>query len=138
MLSKESSSKTASASTKPPPSFNDLSTTIDNSSGNLAQEAATIIALFQPSDVFRLLGFNKKQRRYLCYDCHRACGEFSKALDCDFAVLRPNKSGSTTLYCFVCDAETEIQRVKCKDSDCKGDVIHDDHVCLTCGANQPF
>jgi hypothetical protein len=105
--------------------------------GILAQEFALIIDTFPPADVFRFVGLNKKQRRYLCYDCHRSCLDFDLPLKCSFAILRPNTPASTKLFCFVCGTETEVLRSPCSTGDCKGNVIHaEDDVCLTCWGDQ--
>jgi hypothetical protein len=109
----------------------------DYHEGMLAQEVALVVDAFSPSDVFRFLGLNKKQRRYLCLACHQSCTDFDDPLECKFAVLRPNTPESTTVFCFVCNAETPVLRVACKAADCKGNVIHaEDAVCLSCLENQ--
>lgn len=106
--------------------------------GMLAQEVALIVDLFPHADVFRFLGLNKKQRRHLCYSCHRSSMDFNNPLECRFAVLRPNTAESTKLFCVVCNKETEVRRSSCSEAECKGNVIHsEEEVCLTCFKDQP-
>lgn len=114
-------------------------TSMDNDSldGTLAQEFAMVIKPFSPVDVHRFLGLKERGRRYLCYHCHRSSRDFDQMPDCRFAILNPNSSKSTSLYCFVCDEETRVKRTACRSEYCPGNVIEaEDRVCMTCGEDQ--
>jgi hypothetical protein len=109
----------------------------DHVDSDIAIEAATVMEVFAPADIFRFLGINKKQRRYECYNCHRACNEYSEGTECKFAVLRPNNATATKVFCAICESEETVERRPCRANGCKGNVIHsDDNLCLTCWADQ--
>ena len=102
----------------------------DHVRGLLAFEALKIIDMFKPAQLKRYFGFNPRQRRYYCYDCQLESGDFD--LDATTAQLDPNTSTSTTVYCFVCRKRFRVIRRKCTRSDCPGNVIAPDGMCLTC------
>jgi hypothetical protein len=84
------------------------------------------------SDYVRYLGFSKKQRLYLCPDCHT--GDIAPDPPIKLAYLSPNSPTATDLHCFVCDSKTTVARTKC--SSCKGNVLAEDYGerhCLSCG-----
>lgn len=97
----------------------------------LISELLHIVRLLKPSEAKRYLGFNKKQRAYICYECA------SKSSDIDLqpriATLDPNTPKSTRVYCFVCDRHYPVIRKDCTQDDCPGNVIDaKEGVCLTC------
>jgi len=81
----------------------------------------------QMSDYF---GLPAQPRKYICPNCLLA---IDSDLEPRTGVLRPNKPTSAALFCFVCGAESSVQRRPCSHSDCRGNVISDDDRCLTCG-----
>lgn len=98
----------------------------------LVSEALYLIKVLTPAETKRYLGFNKKQRKYICYTCKMNCSETS--ISPEIAILDPNKPTSTQVYCFVCDKHYPVVRKSCDDDNCKGNVLdEEDSVCLTCG-----
>jgi len=83
-----------------------------------------------------VLGVNLKQRNYYCPYCQYNLNKDWDDSDSNYAILVPNKSDSNTLYCVVCDETHEVDRVKCVNKPCKGNVIGGDEYCLTCWCEQ--
>lgn len=97
----------------------------------LVQEALHLVQVLEPRETKRYLGFNKKQRKYVCYTCMMNCD--NSGLQPAIANLDPNKPNSKRIYCFVCDKHYPVIRRDCKHDDCKGNVLDaEDRVCLTC------
>lgn len=97
----------------------------------VSREMSKIIDLLDPAALKRFFGFNKRQRRYTCYNCYAACRDWNLPLKT--AQLKPNTPTSSTVYCFVCEETLAVKRRACEDEDCKGNVIVlDDDICLTC------
>jgi hypothetical protein len=94
--------------------------------------------LLGPKDVKMYFDIDKKQRWYICPYCYKAFEVFSNFGE-DFgeipklAQLKPKKPGSNTLYCLVCDKTSEVKRDDCNCEGCRGNVISDSGICLTCG-----
>lgn len=86
-----------------------------------------------------LFGFSKYRRRYVChYCCYAACLE-QHGLELMYyksAYLKENN----LLYCGVCENEFGIERKRCVDPHCKGNVIFSDEgfapSCCACGYEQ--
>ena len=101
----------------------------------IACDMLTAIEVLGKGDLKRHFGFDKTRRRYQCFSCYFSSnmGE----LDNEFAVLEPNTSDSTNLYCFVCNSNQLVIRHRCENEKCKGNVIHaDDRTCFSCGLQQ--
>lgn len=99
----------------------------------MAYEFALIVDDLKPKDLKRFYGFNKKQRRYMCPNCHSDMRKYSEP-DM-FAQLRPNSPSSSTIYCVLCQQETDVLRKACSDKECKSNVIAADPeigICLLC------
>jgi hypothetical protein len=79
-----------------------------------------------------LFGTNFKQRRYYCPSCHYALNHDWDYSENKYAVLVPNTPKSEFLYCPVCDEKHKIMRMDCKGIECKGNVIDEDGLCLSC------
>lgn len=79
-----------------------------------------------------LFGINLKQRLYYCPYCHKSLNSDFDYYENMYALLRPNTSTSKKLYCIVCGETYDIKREKCNNADCKGNVIDQDNICLTC------
>lgn len=104
----------------------------DYSVPQMAGELMAIVDICAPADLFRLIGFNKRQRRYLCLSCSRATDTLMT-----LAHLRPNTPQSTNLVCFACGQVTAVVRRGCTVANCKGNVIDaEDDVCCTCNHSQ--
>jgi hypothetical protein len=99
------------------------------------REFSLITEVLKPSEMKEFFGCNKKQRRYICPECHYASGDaeiYPKT-----ALLKPNKSTSRILYCYVCGKDMEVTRDKCKSGDCQGNVISVEYeICTSCGDGQ--
>lgn len=94
-------------------------------------EFSIITDLLQPKHMYKFFGFNKKQRRYMCPNCYHV--NVDAQLKPRTAVLNPNTPESTTLYCYVCDEFSDVERVNCSNADCPGNVISVDYgECATC------
>jgi hypothetical protein len=95
----------------------------------LVSEAVTLLGLLKPAEAKRYLGFDKRARAYICPRCARECSD--AGLLPRTAQLRPNAPDAKTVYCFVCETGLTVERIRCKEAGCKGDVLEED-VCLTC------
>ncbi len=101
-------------------------------------EVGKAVELLEPADLLRLTGFNKKARRYFCARCIRECDHFDiVSEELRLGQLRPNSSDSTHVFCFACQKEYAVVRVRCSAPGCKGNVIWDEDyyagICATCG-----
>lgn len=97
----------------------------------IISEIENVIRLLKPAETKRLLGFNKKQRAYICYECALNSGDAD--LRPIIAQLSPNSPESNQLYCLICDKHHPVIREECKEDGCPGNVIDaEDGVCLTC------
>ena len=103
----------------------------------MAKELMLIVDSFDPAFLLTHLGFNKKQRRYLCHSCSRELADFDSSVKPLLAQLRPNTATSTTLFCIACGQTVEVLRQRCVHKGCKGNVIEaDDLFCCSCGNHQ--
>lgn len=94
-------------------------------------EIESVLKLLKPAESKRLLGFDKDQRAYLCYQC--ALNNKYVNLKPKIAQLNPNTPDSTQLYCLICDRHHQVIREACKNKKCPGNVLDaEDGVCLTC------
>jgi len=100
----------------------------------LSREMVAVLDLVSTADAKRLFGFNKRQRKYICPNCTREHQVLHSEENPMTAQLSPNTPNSTNLLCFVCGENISVIRKRCKNIDCKGNVIHadDDFECLTC------
>lgn len=83
-----------------------------------------------------VFGYSKQKRRYICADCiYEACidrfeGDFTNYKT---AILKDDSH----IYCAVCEEVRAVNRLKCSDSTCRGDVIRNDDgypsFCCSCG-----
>ncbi len=94
-------------------------------------EIECVIRLLGYAEAKRLLGYNKKQRAYICYQCALKI-EFSDVKP-KLSQLSPNTPDSTQLYCLICNKHHKVTRKACENRNCKGNVLDaEDGVCLTC------
>jgi hypothetical protein len=96
----------------------------------LSPEAELLIQILGPAELKKFFGYDRKARSYICYFCATTCSDLQ--LRPRTAQLRPNTPDSTEVWCFACDEEMTVNRLPCQLSDCKGNVIHEDGICLTC------
>ncbi len=100
---------------------------------NVYREIDKVIEMLQPAEAKKYFRFNKKQRRYLCLDCNDSY-EFASP---DLAQLLPNTPSSVNTYCILCSKTKKVMRKKCKDKNCKSNVIDvEKNRCLICGEEQ--
>jgi hypothetical protein len=102
----------------------------DASTYLLARELMKAVDLLSPSEAERLLGFDKRQRRYICRSCTYDCKDLG--LEPNLALLQPNTPESKNLHCYVCENDHPVVRRDCDEPDCKGNVLDEDECCLTC------
>ncbi len=94
-------------------------------------EFENVIRLLKPAESKRLLGFDKKQRAYICYEC--ALNSKDEELRPKIAQLDPNTPDSNQLYCLICDKHHQVVRDPFETDGCPGNVLDaEDRVCLTC------
>lgn len=94
-------------------------------------ESLKMIKLLTTSDLIKYLGFNKKQRRYICPTCNSV--DLVGDLEINTGLLNPNTPISTSVYCFICGQTHEVIREKCSEQDCQGNVLLvEKRKCLTC------
>lgn len=79
-----------------------------------------------------LLGVNLKSRLYYCPTCTSPLRGHGHDEGSKYCTLTPNSPESTSLYCIVCDSHHTVVRKDCIESGCRGNVISEDDVCLTC------
>ncbi len=100
----------------------------------LLKEAQSVIGILDNKQTQYYFNFNKRQKKYSCLNCSWQCENFDANMK--FAQLRPNDPHSTHIYCFVCNYTSDVNRLKCENTDCKGDVIGlfygSEGYCLSC------
>lgn len=103
--------------------------------GLVAKEFLTVFNFLQPAEAKRFFKIDRKQRLYLCPECKYESDKYDP-IDPRYAVLKPNKPDSESLYCFVCDSLYQVERQGCCDDECLGNVISVEYgICCTCGGN---
>jgi hypothetical protein len=103
---------------------------------NVNAELAYVLDILEPTAAKKLLGLEKKQRLYACPECYYSYRGASQRENFKLAQLRPKGSSSTSLFCIACEGKFTVVRENCKEEDCKGNVLSDDGLCLTCTNNQ--
>lgn len=99
----------------------------------IIREILHVIEFLTPEIVRKYFNFDKKQRRYICPDCHSSCSDAFPDKFPPTAVLHPKGPQSTLLFCFICTATHTVTRKDCTTPSCKGNVLYDhDNTCLTC------
>lgn len=97
-------------------------------------EFELVVSFLPPAPLKAYLGFDKKARRYLCPNCQRQTDAFHERVA--LAQLRAPAKESTQLYCFACDKEQSVQRVRCSEDGCNSNVLTDEvsgeRTCLVC------
>ncbi len=72
-------------------------------------------------------------RKYYCLYCYRYLADLgvTNLKVTKWAILSPNEPTSEGLICYSCQNTFKVERVKCTNSGCKGNVSNQ-NVCLTC------
>lgn len=97
----------------------------------MARDFLRLANALTPSEVRKYFDFDKKQRRYFCWDCQLECQDHY--FDAKSAVFRPNTPESTEVHCFICGNSRTVNRKDCPQAACKGNVIEpEEGTCLTC------
>ena len=97
----------------------------------MAQEFLRLVERLPQNDVKKHFDFDKKRRRYYCYECQMNCRDYY--IEVRSAQLRPNSPHSRQVYCFICGKTQDVVRRHCTNRGCKGNVLDaTDNTCLTC------
>lgn len=88
-----------------------------------------------PAESRRFFGFDPGRREYSCPTClDQANSDWDQELP-KLAQFAGRRVGDTVLHCALCKQATTVERTRCADGDCKGDVVHD-NICLSCLSEQ--
>lgn len=104
--------------------------------GNVTNYIDLLVFHLGKSKTGEILGVNLKQRNYHCPSCTYIPDKHTEPTN--YAILKPNESASTVLYCVICDNHFEVERKDCQIDECKGNVfgnmtcLGSDDCCLTC------
>lgn len=82
----------------------------------------------------KYLGINKRRRRYFCPACLSGCTRTEDqmaAYEYIEGLAQLNVKDPNLLNCIVCEEESRVEREKCPDPKCKGNVIGGDW-CMIC------
>lgn len=85
----------------------------------------------RPAEAKRFFGFDKKRRAYVCPNCFAVSNRDFMDDWPKLAQLASKEPTETALHCVVCDSTSEAIRKTC-DHDCKGNVLDDEGMCLSC------
>uniref|UniRef100_UPI00289A2707 hypothetical protein n=2 Tax=Sphingobacterium TaxID=28453 RepID=UPI00289A2707 len=79
------------------------------------------------------LPYDINSRRYSCPECsYWLSRHLSIDINPKWSFLSPNKPTSNKIECLICRREYKVQRKICSNKNCKGNVISENEVCLTC------
>lgn len=95
-------------------------------------EIQIAINYLEPRDAKKFFRFDKGRRAYMCPHCYREAGSDWFVDWPRLAQFQGRQAGATKLHCVVCQTESQVERVKCPEDGCPGDVMCDG-LCLTCG-----
>lgn len=104
---------------------------VDDAQNNVLSEIGSAIRQLTPGEAKRFFGFDNKRRAYVCPHCYFAANRDWQDEWPHLAQFTTKTRGATSLYCFVCERTTEVERAACMDDACKGDAIAEG-ICLTC------
>lgn len=108
----------------------------DHIDGALVRECMAVYNLLSKSERERFFNVAAAVRKYICPFCSYESAKLDGPVP-NYAVLKPNKPTSTTLWCFVCNDTHLVIREHCSEEGCKGNVISEDYNrCCTCGEEQ--
>lgn len=104
----------------------------DNVVNDVMSDVELALEHLQPAEAERFFGI-KKQRTYLCPSCYAKANRDYGAEDFPkMAQLRSKTPGETQLDCRLCGGTSTVERADCGNEDCKGNVLDDERMCLTC------
>lgn len=109
----------------------------DYATNGVCREFSIVNEMLSRAQILSFMGIDKKQRTYLCPNCHDNANKDADDFKFKLAALRPKGPASTKLYCPVCNEEHQVERTACQEEDCPGNVISTDiGICCTCGSYQ--
>jgi hypothetical protein len=79
-----------------------------------------------------------KNRKYFCPICLPIDKSLLNKFDYKLSFLVPNDPKATKIICINCSTSADIKRIDCPLDKCKGNVIWEDYICLTCGEDVSF
>jgi len=91
----------------------------------------------------KLFGYSRSRRRYLCNVCIGEANYDNADFDLDECKTSFLDETGTNIHCIVCGGSFKVARIKCTETECKGNVIGDNGdeyagKCHTCGEYQEF
>jgi hypothetical protein len=95
----------------------------------------TAMKVLTPGEKKRFFGFDTKRRSYVCPRCWQAANRDWQDDWPELAQLTSKTRGCTTLHCVICVDASEVERMPCKYSKCKSDVIFENR-CMSCMSEQ--
>ena len=98
---------------------------------NVMAQVDIAIRTLTPAEIKRFLGYDKKKRGYICPECWHNANHDAQDDWPALAQLHSKSPSETRLHCIVCNETVEVVRADCKQSNCKGNVLHEG-TCLTC------
>lgn len=107
----------------------------DYSVNTVSHEVGILLDTLSRSQVKSYFDIDKRARRYRCPNCFdNACRDVD--FEDKLAVLELSAATPDRLRCPACNQTSEVIRKKCTCAGCKGNVISQEHQCLTCGVYQ--
>jgi hypothetical protein len=104
---------------------------------NLIEKLDYVEEIIEQSEFRKHFSLDLKSRRYYCPWCQSSLAEEEGDLETQWGLLIPQMiKGATEIKCVNCQRVQPVTRQKCNQPDCKGDVISDEGVCLTCRSEQ--
>jgi len=100
----------------------------------LGEELRIVTEWLGKADVRRYLAIDKGRRFYSCPHCLDECDKNNWEYVRGVAQLASKDRTETTLRCVACGFDSTVKREKCRDPECKGNVLwpENDNYCLTC------
>ena len=103
----------------------------------MTRECDIALNVLGAKEVKEYLGIDKRRRRYFCPECfaNRSRQEEKGGAPDVEGVAQVDPKNRTLLRCVVCSVVSTVERRRCMNGACKGDVIGNDE-CMTCGDRQ--
>jgi hypothetical protein len=103
-------------------------------------EVSVLLSILTNTQYQHVLGFSKKQRRYICHFCCAEAELENAGVSPEDIKTATLASGKDAVFCHLCQKEYAAQRVDCVQSGCSGNVISIEEdwlgLCHTCGEAQ--
>jgi len=104
---------------------------------NLIEKLDYVEEVVDQAELRKHFSLDLKSRRYYCPWCQSSLAEEDGDLETQWALLIPQKKkGATEIKCINCQRTHPVTRQKCNQADCKGDVMAEEEICLTCNSDQ--